>query len=431
MGRIKELKDKLKADGLNDEEQKELDVLLAEAKADEPDEPKADEGDEAGADAQVEALADKMAKSFLKKIEPISQMADKLAETKVEIKHEAKFIVDPQMGRVAVEQLENEKVVLTDRKKSGKDNYEVSKKTLHFIQAMAQGDKQKLQLLTEGTGAAGGFLVPEEFANIVIEDRQDATVMRGLATVIPVTTDTFHLPSQATRPKAFWRSEGAVKSTTTATFGENVLTPYSLAAIVGLSNELIADASIGGPIVSMVARQMAQALAMEEDKAFWVGSGSGQPTGIDTYTFTTISGGITDATRADAIKTAFFRLPQAYRSAASFVFNKNTLAKIATLKDTTNNYLLQRLGDDPTVKLLGRPVYEQNDIGDGKGWFGDYSYYYIADRQGITVDTSTEATVASQSAFERNLTYVRVEERVDGELTLTNPIVEFSSMGGL
>lgn len=437
MGRIKELKDKQAKGELTKDEEKELKGLLSEAKDvtsdDEAQSEQAEEAEEEAEDAEkaVDELSDRMAKSFMDKIQPISDLADKLSKTpKAEVNAEQKFIVDPQMGKLSLSDLEEKKVVIADRKALGKKSYEVSQKTVLWVQALVQGDRQKLQLLTEGTAAAGGYLVPEDFVNLVIEDRRDATVMRQLATVIPVSTDTVHIPNIANRPKVFWRSEGATKSTTTVVFGETVLTPYSLAAIVGLSNELVADASLGGPIVSLVARTLGQAIAEEEDKAFWTGNGSGKPTGIDNYSFTTLTASASDSSRADTIIQSLYRLGQGYRSNASFVANKNTLAKIATLKDTTNNYLLSNLGDTASPTLRGRPVYEQNDIGDGKAFVGDFSYYYIADRQGVTVDTSTEATVASSSAFEKNLTFVRVEERVDGELTLTNPIIELANLGG-
>ena len=90
------------------------------------------------------------------------------------------------------------------------------------------------------------------------------------------------------------------------------------------------------------------------------------------------------------------------------------------MKDTNGNYLLTRLADDPTqLRLNGRPVYEQNDIANNTIYFGDFGYYMIVDRQGVTVDFSTEATVGGSSAFEKNLVFVRVEQRVDAELTST------------
>lgn len=417
MGQLVELRKKL-ADGTITEEEK---ALLTSIESDLAAEKSADDDEKA-----IDDLATKLADAVQSKIKTVEVPA----ETKVEVTSEAKFIVDPSLGRVSVDELATKKVEIPGRKAAGKANTEVSLKTVHAIQALFSGDMQKLQTLVEGTGARGGFLVPEDFVNIVVEDRRDMTVMRQLATVLPVSTDTIHIPNVAARPKAFWRSEAAVKNTTTVDFGETVLTPYSLAAIVSLSNELVADASLGGNIVSLVARYMAQALAEEEDKQFWTGNGSGKPTGIDNYTFNTITAAATDASRADSIIRAIYALPQGYRSNAVFVANKNTWAKVATLKDVDGNYLLSDLASAASPTLRGLRTMEQNDIGDGKMFVGDFSYYYIADRQGITVDTSTEATVAGSSAFEKNLTFVRVEERVDGELTLTQPIVEIQGLGG-
>lgn len=426
MGRLKDLRKKAQDGTITDEEKVELEEL--EQDVNETVTPDPDPSDEEKA---IEEASTKLAESFMAKMQPLNDLAEKLSkagEEKPQVS--TKFIVDPDLGEVEVKKLDEVKVEIPDRKAAGKKHYEVSKKTIHFLQALATDNREKLQTLVEGTGSRGGFLVPEDFVNIIVEDRRDMTVMRQLATVIPVTTDTIHIPNLASRPKAFWRSEGAVKSTTTVDFGETVLTPYSLAAIVGLSNELVADASLGGSIVNIVGQYMARALAEEEDKQFWTGNGSGKPTGIDNYSFSTITATATDTGRADAIINAIYRLPQGYRSGAAFVANRNTWARVATLKDNQNNYLLSDLGSAASPTLRGLRTYEQNDLPDGKMFVGDFSFYYIADRQGISVDVSREATVASQSAFERNLTFVRVEERVDGELTLTQPIVEIQGIGG-
>lgn len=428
MGLLKELREKQAAGTLTDEEAKTLQAIEADVKGEE-----GDEGEEEAIEKMATAIADKANAQVDEKMTKLDAIIEKMSkvEKPVEVTTSEKTIVDPEMGAVSVKKLEETTVEVADRKQRGKKFTTVSKKSIHFVEALIRQDRQKLQILVEGTAASGGYLVPEEFANMIVEDRRDATIMRQLATVIPVSSDTFHLPTLASRPKTFWRSEAAVKNTSTAQFGEIVLTPYSLASIVPLSNELVADASLGtgGSIVSMIAGLMGTALAEEEDKAFWTGNGSGKPTGIDNYSFTTLTASNTDVSRADTLIQALYKLPQGYRGNAVVVANKNTWAKIATLKDSQNQYLLTGLANSPSPVLRGRPIYEQNDIGDGKVFIGDFRDYYIADRQGVTVDVSTEATVSGTSAFENNLTYVRVESRVDGELALTNGIVEVQGIG--
>lgn len=430
MARILELLEKKKAGEISDVELKELEELQLEAKAFDGDE----ESGNADEEKAIDDLAEKLATAASDRVEKglaaiLKRMDDKATANDPVITKEAKFIFDPKLGKKSVEELSEIKIDIPGRE--DKKVKQVSLKTTHFLNALFTGDKQKLQLLLEGTAAMGGYLVPEEFANMIVEDIRDQVVMRQLADVMTTTADTLHLPNLATRPKAAFRSEAAVKATSTVQWGENVFTPYSLAVIVGLSNELVADASLGvnGSIVNYVSQLMSRSLAEREEKAFWIGNGSGTPTGIDNYSFRTVTAVLTDASRADALIQAYIRTPQGYRSRGAWAMNSATMERIHTLKDSNNNYLLSRLGDGlyPTIK--GRPVYEVNDLGGGKAFFGDFSYYKIVDREGISVRVSDEATVGGSSGFEKNLTFVRVEKRVDAELTLTEPITELAGLG--
>lgn len=436
MGRIKELQ--IKAE-LTEAEQKELDELLTEAKDVSSDVKKEADTMEKDIDDAAKAIADKaveQAESRLSK--SIDELTAKLGkglevekDSSITVHENPRFIVDSKLGKKTVAELDDIKVPLTARKSAGKQVTEVSLKTVNFVQAWLTGDVQKLQVLVEGTGSRGGFLVPDDYANMLVEDIRDQSVMRNIADVMTTTSDTLHLPNLAGRPQANFRAEGAVKSTSTVDFGENVFTPYSLATIIPLSNELVADAQLGvnGNIVNKVSELAAQAISEREEKAFWTGSGSGQPTGVSQYSVGSMSGGITDASRADSFISTYFRLPQGYRNKAVWVMNSGTLERVRGLKDTTGQYLLGSVSGSPMPTILGRPVYESNYIAGGTAYFGDFSYYTIVDREGIQVDTSTEATVASQSAFERNLTFVRVEKRVDAELTLANAIRSITGLG--
>lgn len=413
MGRIKDLKDKVAKGEATPEEIAELEE--AETEANEPTPTPSESEDEA-----VERLADALVTKITSKIDKATQKVTTSTAT---------VPVSPEAGKLNMEDL-SMKVMLPGRKEAGKAVTEVTAKTGVFLNALLTGDKEKLQLLTEGTAANGGYLVPEEFANMIVEDKRDVTIMRQLADHMTITTDTLHLPTLNSRPVANWRSEAAVKATSTATFSELVFTPYSLAVIVGLSQELASDAQlgVGGSIINYIARLMTRALAEKEEAAFWTGNGSGKPTGVNNYSLGSIDAGGTDSSLADAIKVIEFQLSQGYRSGAAYVAHKQAWARVAKLKDTQGNYLLTRLGDANTARLAGYPIYEQNDLPTDIILFGDFSYYMIVDRQGVTVDFSTEATVAGSSAFEKNLVFIRVEERTDGELTLTDAVKKITGL---
>lgn len=444
MGKIADLLEKKALGSITEDEQKELDQLLREASLAEKG---VGDGENDGNtpatpdEESVEALAQKMADIMSANNKANDERFEKLLKT-MEQKQETpenkgvNFIVDKKLGKThSVEDLAEIKVALPGRKAAGKEYTEVSQKTVEFFSALYTGDHEKLQILSEGTSADGGFLVPPEFANVIIEDIRDMNIMRQLASVMTTTSNAVHIPSLVSRPKAAWRAEKATKNTSTATFAENILTPYSLAAIVPLSNELVADAKqgVGGSIVNYIAGLIATALNEKEEQAFWTGSGSGQPTGVDggSYSLRTFSAGAgaTDVQRADAIINAYHNTPQGYRNKAVWVGNMGTWSEVGRLKDTQNRYLLSDLAGSPTQLLRGRPVYESNYLAGGTLLFGDFSYYQIVDREGIAVRVSDEATVAGSSAFEKNLTYVRVEKRVDGELLLPAAVTKVTGVG--
>lgn len=442
MGKIAELLEKKALKTLTEDETKELDILLKEAALANADENNEEDEDDKGADEEsVDALAQKMADIMSARDEENNKRFEKLMasmkeQSTVEKTGDTTFIVDKALGKKhTVDELSEIKIALPGRKQAGKENIEVTQKTVEFFSALYSGDHEKLQILSEGTSADGGFLVPAEFANVIIEDIRDMNIMRQLASVMTTQSNSVHIPSLISRPKAAWRAEKATKNTSTATFAENILTPYSLAAIVPLSNELVADAKqgVGGSIVNYIAGLIATALNEKEEQAFWTGSGSGQPTGVDGGSYslrTTAAGaGATDVQRADAIISAYSNTPQGYRNKGVWVGNMGTWGEVARLKDSQNRYLLTDLAGSNTQILKGRPVYESNYLAGGTLLYGDFSYYQIVDREGISIRVSDEATVAGSSAFEKNLTYVRVEKRVDAELLLPAAVSKVTGMG--
>lgn len=433
MGQIADLLEKKALGTATAAELKQLETLLKEAAL-----ANEDQGgdDEESVDDLAQKMADLMQASEKARDERFEKILKSMEEQKVEKKSDTPFAIDKKLGKShTIEDLSEIKVALPGRKQAGKEVVEVTQKTVEFFSALYSGAHEKLQILSEGTAADGGYLVPEEFANVIIEDIRDISIMRGLASTMTTASDTVHIPSLVSRPKATWRAEKAVKNTSTATFSENVLTPYSLAAIVGLSNELVADArlGVGGSIVNYIAGLMATSINEEQEKAFWTGNGTGKPTGVDggVYTLRTVAAGAgaSDVQRADALVAAYHNTPQGYRNRAVWVANMGTWGEIGRLKDSQNRYLLTDLAGSPTQLLKGRPVYESNFLAGGTALFGDFSFYQIVDREGISVRVSDEATVAGSSAFEKNLTYIRVETRVDGELLLPAAVTKVTGLG--
>ena len=290
---------------------------------------------------------------------------------------------------------------------------------------------QKWEPLNETTAAEGGNLVPTLLYNVIVDFKEDEAIIMPRANVIDMTgmkTNELDISGIATKPRVQWVAEQGVKSTSSMTFSQQSLTPYTVAAIIPLTNQLVQDSPFN--IVSLVSKALADAVTKEEDRVFVVGTGTAQPTGIDAYTFSSTACG--GAVSLDHIQDAYFGLPQAYRSKAVWIMNGRTIADLAKLKDSNNRPLLLEEGivTDPGFPALKRrPVLEQNDMSSDKIFFGDLNYYWIGKKQPMNISIAKEATVAGYNLWERNMTAIRVEERIDGEVVNTKAFYELTGTG--
>lgn len=302
-------------------------------------------------------------------------------------------------------------------------------KALMYHKVSDQADNV-LKALVEGTDSEGGYLVPEELRSEVFRILPDIAVMRRIARVIPMSTDTLKLNSLTARPVAYWTSEYASSSTSSAEFGEVTLSPNTLVALLPMSEQLMADANIN--MVQFITELFAEAIGTAEDAAFFTGSGTGQPKGIYTETLGSVAAG---ANLFDSIIDLMGALPQRVRNGRRFAFvgNEYTNRQFAKVKDNDGAYIWRQGGSSqnsngetvalPDV-LYGRPLYEQNDLPNGVLLAGDFSYYIIGDRQVMSVRTTTEGG----EAWRRNAMEVKAVERVDGKAVITSPFKKLTGI---
>ncbi len=141
-------------------------------------------------------------------------------------------------------------------------------------------------------------------------------------------------------------------------------------------------------------------MGVAEDRAFFTGSGSGQPKGISQETIRTITPNGASPNIDDIID-LMDQVPQSVLRSRSvaFVGNRNVKRAFRKVKDVNGDYLWRNGGfanNGETSKLpdtlYGVPFYEQNDLPNGQLYFGDWSNYIIGDRQTMSVQTTTEVT---------------------------------------
>lgn len=380
-----------------------------------PNAPKDDESKESDDQPEVSADVSKLVDGLGSKIVSAIEKA-----TNRKADNELIRMVTPKGGLEGVRFPSNDKEVAS----LSKDD-----KIVTFFKALLcrKEDPQAdmvFKALVEGTDALGGYLVPEELKAEVFRILPNFSVMRRIARIIPMQTDTLKLNTLTARPYAYWTAEYGSKSTTSAEFGQVSLTPNDLVCLLPVTHQLIADANIG--IVQFIIELFAEAIAVAEDDAFFTGSGTGQPqgvascSGIKAYA----AGGVLNF---DDIINIIYSLPQRVRNSpsASFVASKKVIQILRLVKDSQNRYIwTPGATSDVAVrgpeKLYGYDLWEQNDISQDQIYFGDWKYYIIGDRQSLAVSTTTEGG----DAWRRNATEIKAVERVDGKCVLGGALVK-------
>jgi len=332
-------------------------------------------------------------------------------------------------GIAPMEEELKRKVLSNEVTKEVKDLVGIEK-AAKWLQAIAMGDYNTVKALSEGVGADGGYIVPTEFRAIVIEKLQKAAVIRPYAQVIPMGRNKLEVPVEGSAVTASWKGENVDLDETNPDFGQIVLDTNKLTGLSIMSRELLADTPIN--LVNYIAGRFANAFAQAEDKAFMTGAGTTEPKGLRQYT---VGGGDqlgADLTGDDLI-TLFYGLPAQYRKNSVWLMHNNIIALCRKLKDgVLGRYLwTDGLGDAPAT-ILGRPVLEQNDIPIDLGvgndeseiWLGDLQFYLIGDRQTMEVEQSTQAG----DAFVKHQLWLKVIERLDGQLALTDAFVKLAKV---
>lgn len=293
-----------------------------------------------------------------------------------------------------------------------------------FWKAMRSKNHYDLQnALQIGSDTEGGYLVPDEFERTLIQALEEENVFRKLAKIITTSSGDKKIPVVVTKGTASWIDEEGAIPESDDSFGQVSIGAYKLATMIKVSDELLNDNVFN--LESYIAKEFARRIGTKEEEAFFIGDGTGKPTGI----FNATGGaevGVTAASATaitlDEVMDLFFSLKSPYRKNATFVMNDTTVKAIRKLKDGNGNYIWQPsivAGTPDTI--LTRPVLTSSFVpiiaSAAKSIaFGDFGYYWVADRQGRAFKRLNELYAATgQVGF-------IATQRVDGKLILPEAI---------
>lgn len=282
---------------------------------------------------------------------------------------------------------------------------------------------EMVNALQIGTDSEGGYLVPDEYEKTLVEALEEENIFRKLAHVISTSSGDRKIPVVASKGSASWIDEEGTIPDSDDAFNQVSIGAYKLGTLIKVSNELLNDSVFN--LESYISKEFARRIGSKEEDAFFNGNGTGKPVGI----FNATGGaevGVTAASAtaitADEIIDLFYSLKAPYRKNAVWILNDATIKAIRKLKDNNGNYLWQpSLTAGTPDTILGRPVYTSSYVptiaaGAKTIAFGDFSYYWIADRAGRNFKKLTELYAANdQTGFVAT-------QRVDGKLILPEAI---------
>lgn len=297
-------------------------------------------------------------------------------------------------------------------KKSGRatDEYKDA-----MISAMRSNFRNISNVLQEGVDADGGYLVPEEYDDRLIEVLEEENIMRSLATTI-TTSGQHKINIAATKPAAAWIEEGGALSFGDATFDQIYLDAYKLHVAIKVTEELLYDNAFN--LENYIITQFGKALGNAEEDAFLNGDGKGKPIGIfDAKGGGNVIGTLTAAIKSDDMLDLVYGLKRPYRKSSSFIMNDSTLALLRKLKDNNGAYIWQpSYKEGEPDRVLGYAVNTSPYAPTNAIAFGDYRYYNIGDR-----GSRSFAELRELFAGNGMVGFV-AKERVDGKLILPEAV---------
>lgn len=244
----------------------------------------------------------------------------------------------------------------------------------------------ELRALGVGTGAAGGFTVPEGFRAMVTDTAKGFGAMFRLAEIVP-TTSGIALPwptADDTGNIGDILTENTQAAEQDLSFGQKQLGAYTYTSkLVRVSQQLLTDSGID--IEAFLARKLGERIGRAQGAHFVTGTGTGQPQGAVTGATAGKVGGTGQTTSVtyDDLVDLVYAVDPAYRRNAAWLMADSSIAKIRKLKDSQGQPLWTpavAAGEPDT--LLGFPVVAENAMpamaANAKSiLFGDFRAGYV------------------------------------------------------
>ena len=284
--------------------------------------------------------------------------------------------------------------------------------------------------LKEGVDSEGGYLVPDEFEHTLVQALEQENIVREHAHVFTTSSGNHKIPVVTSKGTASWIDEEGAIPESDDVFGQQMIGAHKVGTLIKVSEELLNDSAFD--LEGYFASEFARRIGNKEEDAFFNGDGVGKPLGILAATGGAqvgVTAASATAVTADEIIDLFYSLEAPYRKNAIWVLNDASIAAIRKLKDNNGQYLWQPALHEGTYDtLLGKRIFTSPFVPEMKSGqksviFGDLSFYWIGDRQGITFKRLNE-----RYADTGQIGFIATK-RLDGKLILPEAVKVLQQKG--
>ncbi|NLC79796.1 MAG: phage major capsid protein, partial [Lentisphaerae bacterium] len=335
-------------------------------------------------------------------------------ERAAELEREMNAPVSPNLASRPERQRETKKGVASDAYKDA------------FWKHMRDQERRNAELrnaLQVGELSEGGYTVPDEFERTLVQALEEENIMRGLVHVITTSSGDRKIPLVTSKGAASWVEEEAAIPESDDAFGQITLSAHKVGSMIRISEELLHDSAFD--LAAYITGEFARRVGAAEEEAIITGNGTHKPTGLLHASLgaeTGVTAAAVAAITADELIDLQHSLKSGYRRKACWIMNDACVKLLRKLKDGNGQFLWQPgllLGQPDT--LLNQKVLTSNYMplpaaGNKAILYGDYSYYWLADREGRSLQRLNELYAANdQVGF-------KITQRVDGRLILREAV---------
>ena len=268
-----------------------------------------------------------------------------------------------------------------ETKETNMDSHAYTHKTA-FLNYLKKGDETGLQSmetksLSSSVDKDGGYFIPQTISAKLRECLKDHSLIRSVASVMTISTDSVDILVDKKEPNVGWTAETAERNETeTPELAKIKVSVHELYARPRATTKLLEDASIN--VEKWLTQRIAQKMAQMENHAFIQGDGQNKPKGFLSYeslpqskwewgkleqVISGSKGGFMDKLGVDVLMDCMNALKPEYHKDAVWIMSRSAHSAIRKLKDQVGQYLWQpNLVGGKQSTLLGFPVLISDDM---------------------------------------------------------------------